>query len=109
MSMFFKNPCHQNVSTDIDFAQIDHKGTSVFSPKRHFLKKYLVNPGFNERYDFLRNVGAVFTKLDPMPHNLFLISLRVSVLQGTVSREAESHRRSRRSCPAELLSCSMCQ
>jgi hypothetical protein len=26
---------------------MDYKRTSIFSPKRHFLKKYLVNPGFN--------------------------------------------------------------
>jgi hypothetical protein len=35
MSMFFKNPCRQKVSTDVDITQIDDKRTSVFSRKRH--------------------------------------------------------------------------
>jgi hypothetical protein len=36
-------------NVEVDIAQIDYKRTSVFSPKRHFLKKYLLNPGFNGR------------------------------------------------------------
>jgi hypothetical protein len=43
------------MTTNADFAEIDYKRASIFSSKRQFLKKYLVNFGFNVLFKVYQN------------------------------------------------------